>query len=287
VYAPDEDALYFTTLPRPDRVRGWRFPKVAIKRLALDGDRFPLSGEREATLRARSNAANGMTLSVGGSLLVCEQGTWSHPARISQVNRSTGEAKTVVDRVGDLPLNSPNDVVAKRDGSVWFTDPSYGHLQGFRPKPVAGDCVYRYDRSTGRTTIVADDLDKPNGLAFSPDESVLYLGDSGANHEPGTYEPSRPHHIRAFDVVDGRLTNGRLFAVTEPGFPDGIKVDSEGRVYASAGSGVQVFNPDGHMLGEIRLPGAVNFTFGGADRNVLFITTDTAVWAAVLNTQGA
>jgi gluconolactonase len=91
------------------------------------------------------------------------------------------------------------------------------------------DRIYRYDPLTGGTTVVSDDFDKPNGLAFSPDESVLYVGDSGTNHEPGTYEPSRPHHIRAFDVTaDGRLTNGRLFAVTTPGFPDGVKVDSRG-----------------------------------------------------------
>jgi gluconolactonase len=288
VYAPDEDALYFTTAPRPDAVRGHRFPEVAIKRLILDDDRFPLNGEREAIVRAQSNAANGMTLGVDGFLLACEQGTWSEPGRISRVNRTTGEAETVVDQWGGLPFNSPNDVVVKRDGTIWFTDPSYGYLQGFRPQRMATDRVYRHDPLTGATTAVSEEFDKPNGLAFSPDESVLYIGDSGANHEPGTYEASRPHHILAFDVsVDGRLTDGRLFAVTTPGFPDGLKVDNRGRVYASAFSGVQVFSPGGHFLGEIRLPGAVNFTFGGPHRNVLFITTDTAVWAAVLNAQGA
>jgi gluconolactonase len=288
VYAPDEAALYFTTAPRPDPVRGRRFPDVAIKRLDLDGDRFPLNGEREAIVQARSNAANGMTLGVDGFLLVCEQGTWSEPARISRVNRTTGEAETVVDHCGGLPFNSPNDVVVKSDGTIWFTDPSYGQLQGFRPQPMVTDRVYRHDPLTGATTVVSDEFDKPNGLAVSPDESVLYIGDSGANREPGTYKISRPHHIRAFGVTaDGRLAEGRLFAVTTPGFPDGIKVDTRGRVYASAFSGVQVFGPSGHFLGEIRLPGAVNFTFGGPRRNVLFITTDTAVWAAVLNAQGA
>ena len=134
---------------------------------------------------------------------------------------------------------------------------------------------------------VADGLDKPNGLAFSPDESVLYIGDSGAIHGPGDYSVRRPHHVLAFDVREGRhLTNQRLFAVTTPGFPDGIKVDAAGRVYASAFSGVQVFGPDGDLLGEIRLPGAVNFTFGGAGGNVLFITADTAIWAAVLQAVG-
>jgi gluconolactonase len=183
-----------------------------------------------------------------------------------------------------MPLNSPNDVVVSSDGSVWFTDPSYGHLQGFRSAPLLGDNVYRLDPVGGDLSVVADSFDKPNGLAFSPDERILYVGDSGANQEPDSYYPSRPHHIKAFDVVAGcRLENERLFCVTNPGFPDGIKVDADGRVYASSFSGVQVFDPEGARLGEIRLSGAVNFTFGGPDRNVLFITADDVVWAAVLN----
>src|SRR5437763_893983 len=128
-------------------------------------------------------------------------------------------------------------------------------------------------------------LAKPNGLAFSPDESILYVGDSGANHEPGSFNPRRPHHIRAFDVADGkRLENGRLFAVTTPGFPDGVKVDADGRVYASCFSGVQVFAPDGELVHELTLAGAVNFAFAGT---TLYVTTDTAIWAATLSAKGA
>jgi gluconolactonase len=288
VYCADEDALYFTAVPRYKGIAPAGIPEVDVKRLALNGDRFPLSGEREAVVRAVTHAANGMTLARDGSLLVCEQGTWTESARISRIDRTRAETVTVVDAWAGLPFNSPNDVVVKRDGTIWFTDPSYGYLQGFRPGPLLGDRVYRHHPPAQRTTVVADDFDKPNGLAFSPDESILYIGDSGANHELRTYESSRPHHIRAFDVTaDGRLVNGRLFAVITPGFPDGIKVDSDGRVYASCFSGLQVFSPDGVLIGEIRLPGAVNFTFGGPDRNVLFITTDTAVWAAVLDAQGA
>jgi len=273
VYVADEDALYFTTLPRDLH--------VAIKRLSLATGRVEI-------VRAEANMANGMTLAPDGRLLVCEQGTHVTRARIAAVDRVTGRAETLLDMPLDLPLNSPNDIVVKRDGTIWFTDPTYGFLQGFRPTPSHGDFVWRFDPSTGRAAVVASDFDKPNGLAFSPDESVLYIGDSGANHEAGSFDPRRPHHIRAFDVADSRLVNDRLFTVTTPGFPDGIKVDAAGRVYASSFTGVQVFDATGELCGEITLPGAVNFTFGGAERNTLFITTDTAVWAAAVhNTKGA
>jgi gluconolactonase len=178
--------------------------------------------------------------------------------------------------------------VVATDGAIWFTDPSYGHLQGFRPEPQVGDFVYRHDPVTGQTRVVADGFDKPNGIAFSPDECVLFVTDSGANQETGSYHVDRPHHIKAFDVVGGtHLAGERLFAVITPGFPDGLKIDGEGRVYASSFSGVQVLDPDGELLGEILVPGAVNFCFGGANRNLLFITTDTAVWAAALVARGA
>jgi gluconolactonase len=271
-----DEALYYTTVPSEDGV-------VAIERLDLNGTN-PLGVE---TVRSEGNRANGMTLGPDGRLLVCEQGSFETPARISAINRVTGEDETVVHALADLPLNSPNDVVVGPDGAIWFTDPTYGFLQGFRPPPTHGDSVYRFDPRTDRLAIVASSFDKPNGLAFSPDGSVLYVGDSGANHEPGSFEPRRPHELHAFDVREGKLVNERLFAVTTPGFPDGIKVDADGRVYASSFSGVQVFDAHGELIGEIRLPGAVNFTFGGRDRNVLFITADTAVWAAVLNAKGA
>ena len=272
VYVASEEALYFTSLPRAGR--------VAIRRLSLcDG--------RVETVRDPAAMANGMTLGADGRLLVCEQGDMAQPAAIAAVDRATGEREVVADAWRGLPFNSPNDVVRRSDGTIWFTDPSYGHLQGFRPEPSAGDYVYRFDPRSGRAEPVADGLDKPNGLAFSPDETVLYVGDSGANQAPGSHHPSRPYHILAHDVLGGRhLSAPRLFAVVAPGFPDGLKVDSEGRVYSSSASGVLVFGPTGDPLGEIRLPGAVNFTFGGRHRNVLFITADTAIWAAHLAATG-
>jgi gluconolactonase len=261
VYVADEDALYFTTVRRE---------RVAIKRLALADGTLTVA-------RADANMANGMALDRDGYLVVCEQGTLTEPARITRVDRATGNAETLVDSAAGLPLNSPNDVVVASDGAIWFTDPSYGHLQGFRPEPQTGDHVYRYDPESGELTAVLDSLDKPNGLAFSPDERVLYVGDNGA-----------PHHLLAFDVEDSaRLAGGRVLADFTPEQPDGIKVDEEGHLYASAAGGVRIFDESGEQIGEIELPGAVNFAFGGRGRNTLFITTDTAVWAAELDAKGA
>jgi gluconolactonase len=279
VYFADEDALYFTSVPRPGPDRS---PAVQIKRLPLG------EPDRVSVLVEEANGANGMTADFDGNLIVCEQGSRWQPARISRVDRSTGERETIVDHWRGLHFNSPNDVVVASDGAIWFTDPSYGHLQGFRPKPMVGDFVYRHDPATGETTVVADGFDKPNGIAFSPDERVLYVTDSGANQEPGSYFVTRPHHIKAFDITgNSRLRGERLFAVVTPGFPDGLKVDRCGRVYASSVSGVQVFDPDGHLLGEIQVPGTVNFCFGGAEHDLLLITTDSAVWAAALAAKGA
>jgi len=286
VYIPGQDALCFTTLPRPGSIPAPGTPRAVIKRLALNGLSFPVDESRLSALPAAVHMPNGMTLGHDGRLVVCEQGTRSGHARISRVDPVTGQVEGLVDGWGGLRLNSPNDVVVRHDGTIWFTDPSYGYLQGFRPEPQLGDYVYRYDPASGRLSVAGDGFDKPNGLAFSPDEQTLYITDSGANQEPGSYHVQRPHHVVAFDVRGGggHLGPGRLFAVTTPGFPDGIKVDRAGRVFASSFSGVQVFSPAGDLIGEIHLPGTVNFTFGGPRGNALFITTDAAIWAAVLNT---
>jgi gluconolactonase len=159
VYFADEDALYFTTLPRP---AADRTPSVQIKRLALDDP------DAVSVLVAEANGANGMAPDRDGRLVVCEQGSRWAPARISRLDRTTGDRTAVVEDWRGLPLNSPNDVVVAGDGAIWFTDPSYGHLQGFRPEPAVGDFVYRHDPDTGQTVVVADGFDKPNGIAFSP-----------------------------------------------------------------------------------------------------------------------
>ena len=229
-----------------------------------------------------------MTLDREGRLVICEQGNKATWARISRLDLTTGETETVVDEWRGLRFNSPNDVVVKSDGTIWFTDPSYGFHQGFKNEPLIGNYVYRYDPRNNHTTVVADSFNRPNGLAFSPDESILYINDSGALQGSGPYHVELPHHIRAFDVSNGRhLVNNRLFAVVTPGIPDGLKVDSTGRVYSSSASGLQVFSTGGDLIGEILAPGTANFTFGGVDNNVLYMMADTAIWAAKIKAAGA
>jgi gluconolactonase len=212
VYAADEDALYFTTVPRRSGHLDLTLPLVSVRRLALDGRRFPLEQNRLTTLRAPANAANGMTMDREGRLVMCEQGSFLEPAAITRLDRRTGAIETLVDGAGGLPLNSPNDVAVTRDGAIWFTDPSYGFLQGFRPEPAAADLVYRYDRAARRLDVVAAGFDKPNGLVFAPAEDVLYVSDNGA-----------PQQLLAFDVDGGRLRNRRVFAPGTPGHPDGAR----------------------------------------------------------------
>jgi gluconolactonase len=258
VFVAAENALYFTSLPH----RNGGPPIVAIKRVDVDSGRVSI-------VRPEANVANGMTLDAGGCLLVCEQGTMSRPARISRFDCDSGRFETVVDSFEGRQLNSPNDIVVKSDGTIWFTDPSYGWLQGFRPEPQLPDAVYRFDPATGALDRVADSLEHPNGLAFSPDESVLYIGDSGT-----------PEHVVAFGVVEGRrLAGERVFAEIERGYPDGLKTDEHGRVFVSSSAGVQVFDFDGMPLDLIPVTGAVNFAFA---QNALYITNDTAIWKADL-----
>jgi gluconolactonase len=256
VYSAAEHALYFTT----------QRPRVDVNRLDLETLEV-------TTVREDANVANGMAPFGDGRLLVCEQ----DPAAVSVLDPATGEVEVLVDSWHGLRLNSPNDVVRKHDGTVWFTDPSYGFIQGFRPEPEVGDHVYRYDPARDQLTVVADSLDKPNGIAFSPDESTLYVTDNG-----------RPHRLVAFDVLgDDRLGAARPFAESTPGHPDGLKVDSSGNVYASSAGGIQIFDPDGALIDEIDLPGAVNFAFGGPDSDVLYVTADDAIWAVQLDARGA
>nr|WP_283949823.1 SMP-30/gluconolactonase/LRE family protein [Limobrevibacterium gyesilva] len=186
-------------------------------------------------------------------------------------------------------FNSPNDVVVKSDGSIWFTDPSYGidsDYEGDAAASEIGAChVYRIDPASGAVAAVATDFEKPNGLAFSPDESKLYIADTGFTHGDDL-----PRHIRVFDVVeDGTsLTGGEVFATCTVGLFDGLRVDVQGNVWTSSGDGVRCYAPDGTELGLIRIPEVVaNCCFGGPKRNRLFICGTTSLYATYLNTRGA
>jgi len=278
VYVPGQDVLYVTSLANP---------AATIECIRFKRDSFPLTPDHIDTVVAPVTMPNGMTLDGSGRLVICEQGDHTHDARVSRLDLATGHVTTLGDRWRGKRLNSPNDVAVAPDGSVWFTDPCYGHLQGFRPTPELGDFVYRWAPEADALDVVADGFDKPNGIVLSPDGGTLYVTDSGANQTARSFHVHRPHHVVAFDVTGGRrLTGRRLVAVTSPGIPDGLKVDAQGRLYVSSANGVLVLAPEGELLGELLIPGAVNFTFGGADGNVLFVTTDTAVWAASLAVTG-
>ena len=281
VYVREWDAVLFTTVPVATNVPASGDRSVSIGRLDF-------ASREVSTFVAATNMANGMTLDREGRLLICEQGTRIAPARISRMNLQTKHPEGVVESWFDLPFNSPNDAVVKSDGTIWFTDPSYGHLQGFRNQPLVGDFVYRYDPVEQSIVVVSDSFNKPNGLAFSPDESILYVNDSAAIQGPGTYFFNLPHHIHAFDVHAGRQLRGdRLFSVVTPGIPDGLKIDSSGRLYSSSTTGVKVFDPNGKLLGEILAKSVANFCFGGINNNMLFMMCDTSINIATVAATGA
>ncbi|UFU07035.1 SMP-30/gluconolactonase/LRE family protein [Ruania halotolerans] len=219
---------------------------------------------------------NGRTLDRGGAVVQC-----SHGRRAVERDNPDSDASapiTLVDSWQGHRLNSPNDVVVASDGAIWFTDPPYGILSNKEgreaPQEYDGCYVFRLDEATGEVAAVITDMIYPNGLAFSPDESILYVSDTG--DEAG--------HIRAYDVQrpDGgppQCVNPRLFATVRPGAPDGFRVDTEGRIWTSAGDGVQIYSPSGDHLGLIEVPEKVsNVCFGGDDGHDLFITATTSLY---------
>jgi len=236
-----------------------------------------------SVFRTPSNFTNGNTRDRQGRLVSCE-----HGGRRVTRTEIDGSITVLADRYEGKRLNSPNDVVVHSDGSVWFTDPTYGiksDYEGFRAEPEqATRNVYRLDPQTGEIDAVVTDFGQPNGIAFSPDEKILYVADSSSSHDP-----SAPRHIRAFDVVDSRqLKNSRVFCDIDNGLADGFRVDVDGNVWTSAGDGVHCFGPDGKLLGKILLPQtAANLTFGGPRRNQLFITATKSLYAIFLATTGA
>jgi gluconolactonase len=233
--------------------------------------------------RMPANFTNGHTRDRQGRLVSCE-----HGRRCVSRTEPDGSITVLADRHKGKRLNSPNDVVVKSDGSIWFTDPNYGIMsdyEGYKADMEQEGCfVYHLDPVSGSLRVVADDFVKPNGLAFSPDERILYIADSGLSHDP-----DGPHHIRAFDATeDGRLSKDRIFCNIAPGVPDGVRVDVGGNLWSSCGDGVICIDPSGVPLGKIRLPQTVaNLTFGGPRRNRLFITATESLYAVHVATSGA
>lgn len=243
-------------------------------------DYDPATGETRVR-RADSDHVNGRTLDLDGSVLEC-----CHGSR-SLLRDRDGVLETVADRFGDARFNAPNDVVVRSDGTIWFTDPAYGLIfpeEGHGGSREYGDhFVFRVDPD-GSVHVAASDMVEPNGLAFSPDESVLYIADSARINRAGDGAVDRAH-IRAYAVDGNRLKAGRDLAEVVPGVPDGIRVDEHGNVWSSSFDAVIVFAPDGRELGRIPIPEKIgNLCFGGADGTTLFVAASSSIYTIPTNT---
>ena len=263
VWIGDAGCLLFQDLPR-DRTMRW------------------IEGPGVSVYRSPSGYANGQTRDREGRLISC-----SHRERCLFRTELDGQVKRLVDRHDGKRLNSPNDVAVKSDGSIWFTDPLYGiqsDYEGGRQTSEQPPALYRFDPANGRITVASGDFDGPNGLAFSPDEKRLYVAETG---DQTTDDPKQC--IRAFDVgPDGRLTGGDIFHKVDPGYADGLCVDEDGNIWASAADGVHCIDPSGALLGKVLVPHRVsNLTFGGLLKNRLFIGGSPTLYAIFLNRRGA
>jgi gluconolactonase len=235
-----------------------------------------------SVFRSPSNNTNGNTVDPQGRLVSCE-----HLTRRVIRTEHDGSITVLADHFDGKRLNSPNDVVVRSDGSVWFTDPFYGIATNYegeiQDREVDGCHVYRVDPGSGRITQVTDDFVQPNGLAFSPDERTLLVGDTGASHVPGG-----PAHIRRFSIDDDLgLSGGEVVATCTAGLFDGFRLDTEGRIWTSASDGVHCYDPDGTLIGKIRIPEIVgNLTFGGPRRNRLFICGNSSLYSVYVFATG-
>ena len=236
-----------------------------------------------SVFRSPSNYSNGNTVDGQGRLVTCE-----HWARRVTRTEHNGSITVIADNYEGKRFNSPNDVVVKSDGSIWFTDPPYGHLIDYEGEQgtseIGNNNVYRADPLDGNVTPVCVDFDKPNGLAFSPNEKYLYIVDTGASHKPGGNK-----HIRRFEVKESGVALGKskIFADCTAGIFDGFRVDRDGRIWTSAGNGVHCYLPDGTLIGKILIPELVaNVCFGGAKLNRLFICGCTSLYSAYLGVNG-
>ena len=236
-----------------------------------------------SVFREPANNTNGHTVDREGRLVSCE-----HRGRCVSRTEANGTRTVLADNWRGKKLNSPNDVVVKSDGSIWFSDPSYGIDSQYEgdaaPSEIGASHLYRVDPASGAVEAVVTDFVQPNGLAFSPDESLLYVADTGASHKE-----NGPRHIRRFKLgSDGRtLSGGEVFATCGHGLFDGFRVDAAGHLWSSAGDGVHCYAPDGTLLGKIKVPEVVaNVQFGGRKRNRLYICGTTSLYAIYVNAQG-
>jgi len=257
------DALYFNDIPAK-RMMKWQ------------------PGQGARVVLPNSEFANGNTLDGQGRMVSCEHGGRRVVRRIDPEDAQAVEV--IADRYQGKRLNSPNDVVVRSDGTVWFTDPPYGinsDVEGYPAESELDGCYVFCVSPDGSITAVATDFDKPNGLAFSPDETQLYVADSGAIRGasfPGI-DYDRPHHIRVFDVDGTTLSDARVFAEIMPGVPDGFRVDQGGLIWTSALDGIHCLDGTGQCLGKIRLPAQTsNICFGGTAGTDMFITASDSVW---------
>ena len=241
------------------------------------------SGE-VSVFRETSNNSNGNTVDNHGRLVTCE-----HRTRRVTRTEFDGSIRVLASHWQGKRLNSPNDVVVKSDNSIWFTDPAYGidsDYEGDRQEQEIEGChVYRIDPKSGEVARVIDDMIRPNGIAFSPDESKLYVVDTGATHVP-----NGPRHIRRFQVGDDgqSLSGGELFAESQSGLFDGFRVDTEGRIWTSTAEGVHIYDADGTLIGKVLIPETVaNVCFGGTKRNRLFIMGTTSLYSLYTFAKGA
>jgi gluconolactonase len=241
-----------------------------------------------SVFRQPSNYSNGNSRDRQGRLVTCE-----HDSRRVTRTEYDGTITVLADHYQGKPFNAPNDLAVHSDGAVWFTDPGYGILNNYEghkaPLELPAN-VYRIDPKTNALTVVVTDMEKPNGICFSPDERKLYVVDTGFSHHPGY-----PKQIRVYDVVDGvKVANGRVFVDTGKASADGIRCDTDGNVWAGMGwggsdlDGVQVFAPDGKLIGKIHLPEVcANLCFGGAKRNRLFMAASQSLYGLYVDAQGA
>jgi gluconolactonase len=235
-----------------------------------------------SVFRAPCGYTNGHTVDRQGRLVSCEHGG----RRVSRTEHD-GRITVIADSYQGKKLNSPNDVVVHSDGSVWFTDPPFGILsdyEGHKAEPENGFNVYRVDGQTGAISVVADTFIRPNGLAFSLDEKKLYIVECAGGRQKGA-----PTNIQVFDVsADGKLSNGRAFAECTAGRFDGIRLDSEGRVWGATDDGIHCLDPDGTLIGKIKIPEVcANLVFGGPKRNMLYVCATNSIYSVLLHVNGA